>query len=461
MSEEIIESKGMCIGVCQLVYLIQIMVFRETHARSPYIFISSDFPSIMFNAIFPANLGDSGENQNDGEMNKLKSSVRPNMKILQDNNNNGLDEAPVPTIIIDGGSLRDNSEHGAGSHDNVIAIPEAHDNVVAMPEAQTLPGGIDINDNKTLPDGSYCTDPSKQPINIDDDDDDDDDDEPIPSSQNTPSTSSRQKRRSRIYNRTPKNTKKQSLSREKSKTVELKNADIHNKELDTERLLSAMLAEFTENSSTHEETNKTGNSMSELIDTKINGGSERTFEAKKPNSPKTSPISSRTRLRKSPTPYKTKNNKHSKRVESSKEQETTELIKPDILTDLEEFSDHQMDDTQILEESVVQVSNNNDVKETELTNETPSSPVPSSSMKFVHSKSSATGSPLNRPHRSFSSPACSPTTGILKRNRGKSETPSPPGKVNAQFKRNRFYLSGLLCLFKIAPLPAPSKDPIQ
>ena len=98
--------------------------------------------------------------------------------------------------------------------------------------------------------------------------------------------------------------------------------------------------------------------------------------------------------------------------------------------------DHQMDDTQLLEDTVVQVvsnkSSDNHAKEEtveKLKNEAPSSPVASSSVKFVHSKTSATGSPLNRPHRSFSSPACSPTTGILKRNRGKSETPSPPGKV--------------------------------
>ncbi|CAB3983805.1 telomere-associated RIF1 isoform X2 [Paramuricea clavata] len=419
--------------------------------------------------------GDSTESQNDGETNKLKSSVRPSIKIPLDNNNNGLDEVAMPTILYPTiTKLRD----------HVIAIPEAQtlpggidvaetqtlpDGIVVnethtlpgridvsetqtlpgridVSEAQTLPGGIDVAetqtspggidvaetqtlpdgidvsetqtlpgridvcDNKMLSGGSDCTDLNKELNN------DDDDDEPIPSSQNTPSTkASRQKRRSRIY-LTPKNTKRQFLSREKSEIFELNAGKM---ELDSESLVNAiLLTDLAENSLTHEETNK-------------NGSSEPTLEAKKQKSPKTSPISSRTRFRKNPTPYKTKN-KPSKSVESSNKQETTEVNERDMLTDMEEFSDHQMDDTQILEQSVVQVSNkSSDSVETanKLTNEAPSSPVGNSSMKFVHSKTSATGSPLNRPCRSFSSPACSPTTGILKRNRGKSETPSPPGKT--------------------------------
>lgn len=382
---------------------------------------------------FSANLGDSTESQNDGETNKLKSSVRPSIKIPLDNNNNGLDEVAMPTILYP-------------------TITKLRDHVIAIPEAQTLPGGIDVAETQTLPDGidvsetqtlpsrsdvgdnkmlsgdSDCTDLNKELNN-------DDDDEPIPSSQNTPSTkASRQKRRSRIY-LTPKNTKRQFLSREKSEIFELNAGEM---ELDSESLVNAIfLTDLAENSLTHEETNK-------------NDSSEPTLEAKKQKSPKTSPISSRTRFRKNPTPYKTKN-KPSKSVESPNKEETTEVNERDMLTDMEEFSDHQMDDTQILEESVVQVSNkSSDSVETanKLTNEAPSSPVGNSSMKFVHSKTSTTGSPLNRPRRSFSSPACSPTTGILKRNRGKSETPSPPGKVNAQSRPNQFLfkLNCSICL---------------
>lgn len=298
-------------------------------------------------------------------------------------------------------------------------------------EAQTLPGANNNDsDNNRASDASSSTDLYK--LNKIDDDDD----EPIPSSQNTPSTSSKQKQRSRI-SRTPKNNKKQSLSRGNLKIVDPGDTKI------------VVLPYFTTpNGSTDAGTKENNNSAS---DSKKTGNCEPTVETKKQTSPKMSPISSRTRFRRNPTPYKPKNDKSSKVVKSSKQEETTE---PDLSTETEEFSDHQMDDTQLLEETVVQVvtnkSSDNHAKEgtvDKLKNEAPSSPLASSSVKFVHSKTSATGSPLNRPHRAFSSPACSPTTGILKRNRRKSETPSPPGKVgntkliNTSTVRNILYRS--------------------
>jgi hypothetical protein len=327
-------------------------------------------------------------------MKNLRSSAQPSIPLPLTENSTELDEAVVSTIP-----------------------PHENEQVEVCPptcKSQTLPGGTGC----TLPGrciSSTSVEPADQLNKIDDGDD-----ELIPSSQNTPNTSSRRKRRSRVC-RTPKNNRKQSLSREKSKNDEVKNTVVD--KMETESLVSATLTDDSENSSAHDEMNKNGSSMSELVDSKENESSKTTLEAKK-----TSPIASRTRFRRNPTPYKI--NKPNC-VESLTAQETIELIRSDTVTDMEEYSDHQMDDTQIVEPPVVQVpkkTSDNDAKETEAPNETPSSPVPSSSIKFV--KTSATGSPLNRPHRSFSSPACSPTTGILKRNRGKSETPSPPGKVN-------------------------------
>lgn len=332
----------------------------------------------------------------------------------------------------------------------------------------------------------------------------DNDDEPIPSSQNTAGISSKQKRRSRIY-RTPKNKK----FREESKVVEKTDGD--KVELCTRNLVDSVCMTDNKNRSNVEDS-------SGVID------STETENAKKAISPEssvnikasklTSPISSRTRFRKNPTPYKPQNSKHAKIIASLRQQEATEMCLPDVLTDNGEYSDHQMDDTLIIEDNIVcnQSSNNevnhtknsenneledtlnneiksgcsfinnelkdtsrsasndvedtasNDVEDTakssksqlqykpgrnmeinenvemkvtsnsssdeikdkKLLNEEPSSPVP---MKFVQSKTSATGSPLSRPYFSVASPACSPTTGILKRNRGRSETPSPPGKV--------------------------------
>ena len=360
------------------------------------------------------NLSEEVPLKNDGAIKELQSSVQPNIDILLDKNNNGLEEPAVSTILTGAGNLLNDSEYSEVCLEKVMATPKS----------QTLPGGTtcDVGEAFMLRGSCVASCNSVEPIDqLNKIDDDDDDDEPIPSSQNTPSTSSRQNRRSRIYH-TPKNTRKQSLTREKSKNAELKNADVD--KIDTESLVSAILTDRDESSLTHEEFSKNETSMSELVDPKKNESSEPIVEAKK-----TSPISSRTRFRRKPTPYKPKNTKP-KRVESPKKQEATELNNSDMFTDSEEYSDHQMDDTQIIEPTVVQVpdkSSDNDVKETELPNERPSSPVPSSSIKFV--KTTATGSPLNRPHRAFSSPACSPTTGILKRNRGKSETPSPPGKI--------------------------------
>ena len=330
---------------------------------------------------------------------------------MHDNQNNGHDEVPAVFIPTGGGNSLDKSvfhspKHVTHSVSDDETLPRGKSDVR---EAQTLLTSNDSNNNKTS-NGSSCTDLNK--LNKIDDDDD----EPIPSSQDTASTSSKQKRRSRI-SRTPKNRKKQSLSGENSKIIEPGNA---------KSLVSSPY--FTnENRSADVETK-------EIAESNKTDYWEPTLETKKQTSPKMSPISSRTRFRRNPTPYKPRNDKTSKCVKSSKQEETTEL---DLSTEMEEFSDHQMDDTQLLEDTVVQVvsnkSSDNHAKEEtveKLKNEAPSSPVPSSSVKFVHSKTSATGSPLNRPHRAFSSPACSPTTGILKRNRGKSETPSPPGKVD-------------------------------
>ena len=355
------------------------------------------------------NLDDNLGNQNEGGVNKLNSSVCPSINILHENHNNGHGEVPAVFVPTGEGNSLDKivfhlPKHFTHSVSDDETLPRDKSDVR---EAQTLLNSNDSNNNKTSS-GSSCTDLNK--LNRIDDDDD----EPIPSSQDTSSTSSKQKRRSRI-SRTPKNSKKQSLSGENSKIIEPRNA---------KSLVSSPY--FTnENRSADVETKEIAES---------NKTDEPTLETKKQTSPKMSPISSRTRFRRNPTPYKPRNDKTSKSFKSSKQEETTE---PDLSTAMEEFSDHQMDDTQLLEDTVVQVvsnkSSDNHAKEEtveKLKNEAPSSPVASSSVKFVHSKTSATGSPLNRPHRAFSSPACSPTTGILKRNRGKSETPSPPGKVD-------------------------------
>lgn len=364
------------------------------------------------------------ENQNEAEVNRLNNEVPASIKILHDDGNNGLDEVPVPSVLTGGGSSLDNSVLHSPKHstrsisDDETLSPGDSD----VREAQTLTACSNDSNHKILSNGTSCTDLNA--LNKVEDYDD----EPIPSSQNTSSTSSKQKRRSRIY-RTPRNSKKQSRSVENSKIVEPGDSN------------ALVLSNFAaKNDFTGEGTKQNDNSTSELPSSMKTGNCEPTLETKKQTSPKMSPISSRTRLRKNPTPYKPKNNKSLKGDKSSKQEETIERDEPDLSTDTEEFSDHQMDDTlQLLEKTVTQVvtnkSSDNHVIEQavdKLRNEAPSSPVASSSVKFVHSKNSATGSPLNRPHRIFSSPACSPTTGILKR-KGKSETPSPPGKVNNKY----------------------------
>ena len=361
------------------------------------------------------------ENQNEAEVNRLNSEVPSSIKILHDDGNNGLDEVPVLSVLTGGGSSLDNSVLHSPKHltrsipDDETLSPDNSD----VREAQTLTACSNDSNHKILSNGTSCTDLNT--LNKVEDDDD----EPIPSSQNTSSTSSKQTRRSRIY-RTPRNSKKQSRSVENSKIVEPGDSN------------ALVLSNFAvKNDFTDEGTKQNDNSTSELANSMKTGNCEPTLETKKQTSPKMSPISSRTRLRKNPTPYKPKNNKSLKGDKSSKQEETIERNEPDLSTDTEEFSDHQMDDTlQLLEKTVTQIvtnkSSDNHVIEQavdKLRNEAPSSPVASSSVRFIHSKNSATGSPLNRPHRVFSSPACSPTTGILKR-KGKSETPSPPGKVN-------------------------------
>lgn len=171
---------------------------------------------------------------------------------------------------------------------------------------------------------------------------------------------------------------------------------------------------------------------------------------------KTSPVSSRTRRKSKPleSPNSTPITK-AKSVSNPIvfQPEAAPETKPESQCDNpfpissnveDEFSDHQMDDTQILEEAptndfvksapvVVAVNEENgSVSSRIITDEicAPSSPVTSSSIKLVQSKNTCVSSPLHRPSRGFSSPAASPTTGILKRNKGKVNTPSPPGKVS-------------------------------
>ena len=168
---------------------------------------------------------------------------------------------------------------------------------------------------------------------------------------------------------------------------------------------------------------------------------------------KTSPISSRTRLKDKPTDSsslapKTKTTDDvAKSFYFSLEREREIGHMPDnkkpqtLLNTEEEHSDHQLDDTQILEETTArnfvkvapviatieckdQLDFDKIVKECE----TPSSPVASSSVKLVNSKNPSNVSPLCRPTRAFGSSAASPITGILKRNKGRVDTSSPPEK---------------------------------
>ena len=352
---------------------------------------------------FSFKLGDS-KNQVGGETNEI---IQRTISFVSDSN--GLDVVSKPTVLADEVNLLENDKNVESLLNNTITLP-----------GEALSCSNYFADSKT----SSCdlVDSAGLDKNINNDDDD----ELIPSSQNTPSSSSRPKRRSRIYH-TLKNTQDRSFSPEKSKTVELKNRDADKMTTEKESLMETYLT-----SSSREKKN---NESSDIIMSVVNDMSSEA--ALKQKSLKVSPISSRTRYRKNVTPYRPKkNDKNSKNLDALKE--TFDVKKSDILSDMEEFSDHQMDDTQLIEEPAVVVThtiNDDDKKELEKKlDEAPSSPVASSSIKFVNSKTSATGSPLNRPHRSFSSPACSPTTGILKRNRGKSETPSPPGKVKTSSK---------------------------
>lgn len=197
---------------------------------------------------------------------------------------------------------------------------------------------------------------------------------------------------------------------------------------------------------------------------------------------KISPVSSRTRYRKKPTPYKQRNKKRgtsltntksttsssldeccndqlSTTIEdsfvfenfSTKERAVTDLKKVSSINnstvnstyhcgevenkseqvDSEEFSDHQMDDTQIIQkDEILNINKPSDdiIMENESVENKPSCSI-SGSVKFVQSIPSTTGRHFDQFYRSVVSPASSPTTGILKKSRGKSETPSPPGKV--------------------------------